>query len=434
MRQLAKIFTLALVLLAAHAGATTVPLDRIAVVVDESVIMESEVDKRLADAEAQFEQNQEPLPPADVMRKQVIDQLILESIQLTMAQNAGIKIDDKALDDQLTDIAGKNNLTLAQFQEQLDKTPGSSYAEVRDQVRRELMINRLRSRRMQERIHITDEDVQSFLKSPQGQVALATEYRLGHILISLPDAATPEQIGEAQDKAKAALAELQAGQSFSQVAAKYSNSDTALKGGDLGWRKAAELPSLFTGAVGGMKVGDIVGPLRTGSGFHIVKLLDKRGDSMTVTQYHVSHILIKATEILSSEDAHQELLDIRAKILKGASFAEQARLHSDDPGSARNGGDLGWVGTGEMVPEFDKMMLATPAGQVSDVFQSQYGWHILDVEAVRQQDMSQQYRENMARQALYERQVDEELSSWLRELRGDAYVDIKDVGTAEAKP
>ena len=190
----------------------------------------------------------------------------------------------------------------------------------------------------------------------------------------------------------------------------------------------------MTGAVGGMKVGDIVGPLRTGSGFHIVKLLDKRGDSMTVTQYHVSHILIKATEILSSEDAHQELLDIRAKILKGASFAEQARLHSDDPGSARNGGDLGWVGTGEMVPEFDKMMLATPAGQVSDVFQSQYGWHILDVEAVRQQDMSQQYRENMARQALYERQVDEELSSWLRELRGDAYVDIKDVGTAEAKP
>jgi len=361
------------------------------------------------------------------MRKQVIDQLILESIQLTMAQNAGIKIDDKALDDQLTDIAGKNNLTLAQFQEQLDKTPGSSYAEVRDQVRRELMINRLRSRRMQERIHITDEDVQSFLKSPQGQVALATEYRLGHILISLPDAATPEQIGEAQDKAKAALAELQAGQSFSQVAAKYSNSDTALKGGDLGWRKAAELPSLFTNAITAMKVGEVAGPLSSPGALHIVKLLDKRGDTMAVTQYHVRHILVKSTEILSAEDAHQELADIRAKLLKGGSFSEQARLHSDDPGSARNGGDLGWVGTGEMVPEFEQVMLKTPVGQISDIFQSSYGWHILEVDGVRQQDMSQQYRENMARQALYSRQVDEELASWQRELRGDAYVDIKDV-------
>jgi peptidyl-prolyl cis-trans isomerase SurA len=427
MRQLAALFTLALLLLAAHAGAAVVPLDRIAVIVDESVIMESEVDKRLADIQARFEQDHQPLPPDDIMRKQVIDLLILENLQLTMADHAGIKIDDKTLDEQLSQVAAKNNLSLAQFQEQLDQTPGSSYAEVREQMRRELMINRLRAHRMQERIHITDQDVQSFLKSPQGQVALATEYRLGHILISLPEAATPEQIAAAQQQADAALAELKGGQSFAQVAAKYSNADTALKGGDLGWRKSAELPSLFTGAVEHMKVGDVVGPLRTPGAFHLVKLLDKRGDSMSVTQYHVRHILIKATEILSSEDAHQELLDIRANILKGASFAEQARLHSDDPGSARNGGDLNWVGKGEMVPDFEKVMLATPAGQVSDVFQSPYGWHILEVDAVRNQDMSQQYRENMARQALYERQVDEELASWLRELRGDAYIDIKDV-------
>lgn len=426
MRQLAKIFTLALLLLAGHAGAAPVPLDRIAVVVDESVIMESEVDKRLADAQSQFEQNHEPPPPDDVLRKQVIDQLILETLELTMAQTAGIKIDDKALDDQLTDIASKNNLTLAEFQQQLDHTPGSSYAEVRNEVRKEMMINRLRARRMQERIHITDEDVQNFLKSPQGQTALATEYHLGHIMISLPDAATPEQIGEAHQKADAAMAELKAGVSFAQVAARYSNSDTALKGGDLGWRKSAELPSLFTNAITAMKVGEVVGPLSSPGALHIVKLLDKRGDTMTVTQYHVRHILIKTTEILSAEDAHQELADIRAKILKGASFSEQARLHSDDPGSARNGGDLGWVGTGDMVPEFEQVMLKTPAGQISDIFQSSYGWHILEVDAVRQQDMSQQYRENMARQALYSRQVDEELASWQRELRGDAYVDIKD--------
>lgn len=415
------------------AQATVQPLDRAAVIVDDSVILQSEIDKRMEDVRFQFSQRKSPLPPEDILRKQVIEQLVMETLQLNLANRAGIKIDDAALTASLTDIAKQNGATLAQFQEQLDKTPGTSYAEVREQVKNEMVINRLRQRRMQDRIRITEQDVQNFLKSPQGQAELATEYRLGHILIELPEAATPEQLAAAQKKAEKVVAELKAGKDFAQEAASVSNAETALKGGDLGWRKAAQLPTLFTDYVGGMKVGDMAGPIRTPGGLHIIKLLDKRGDAMNVTQFHVRHILIKPTEIRSSEDARQELSELRDKIVKGSvKFGEAAKIHSDDPGSARNGGDLTWVMKGDMVPEFEKQMLATPANQVSEVFQTPYGWHILEVLGQRQQDMSEQYRANLARQALYARQYDEELAVWLREQRSEAYVDIKDNKAAEA--
>lgn len=407
------------------AFAATQPLDQVAVIVDDTVILKSDIDKRLTDVRHQFSQRKGPQPPEDLLRKQVVEQLILETLQASAAERAGIRIDDAALTAGLTDIARQNNLTLEQFKEQLDHTPGSSYAEVREQVKREMQINRLRQRRMQDRIRITDQDVQNFLKSPNGQAELATEYRLGHILVALPEAATPAQIAEAQKKADDAVAELKAGQDFAQVALRYSNTETALKGGDLGWRKAAQLPSLFADQVLQMQAGDIAGPLRTPGGFHIIRLTEKRGDAVTVTQYHVRHILVKPTEIRSSEDARQELADIRSKILGGASFEEMAKIRSDDPGSARSGGDLTWVSKGDMVPEFEQVMLATPKGQISEVFQSPFGWHILEVLGERQQDMSEQYRANLARQALYSRQYDEELSNWLREMRNDAYVDIK---------
>jgi peptidyl-prolyl cis-trans isomerase SurA len=281
---------------------------------------------------------------------------------------------------------------------------------------------------MQERIHITDQDVQNFLRSPSGQAELASEYRLGHIMIPLPDSATPQDIASGEEKARQAIAELKAGKDFAQVAATWSHSETALTGGDLGWRKAAQLPTLFAEQAEKMQVGDIAGPFRTPGGIHIIKLLGKRGsEEVNVKQWHVEHILIKPTEILSSEDAKQKLEDIRSKIVSGKlTFADAARINSDEPGSARQGGDLGWVSPGDMVPEFDKVMQATPESQVSDVFQSSYGWHILEVTGVRNQDMSEQYRENLARQALYARQYDEELASWMRELRNEAFVDIRD--------
>lgn len=422
-----RVLPLLLVLLLGNlAYAAFIPVDTIAAVVDDTVIMKSEVDKRAADIVFQFERRGSPLPPEEVIRKQVTEQLILETLQLNLASRAGIRIDDNELNAALEELARQSGLSLAAFQQKLDATPGGSYAEVREQVKRELIITRLRQRRLQDRIRITDQDVQNFLRSPSGQAELASEYRLGHILVALPEEATPTAIAAAEAKVNEAQAALAAGKDFGQVAATYSNAETALKGGDLGWRKAAQLPTLFAEPVAKMQVGQVAAPIRTPGGFHIVKLLGRRGgEEMRVPQWQVQHILIKPTEILSSDDARQKLEDIRAKILAGAKFSDLARTYSDDTGSARQGGDLGWVTQGEMVPEFDSRMREAPLNEISPVFQSQFGWHILQVTGKREHDVSEQYRINTARQALYARQYDEELASWLRELRNEAFVEIR---------
>lgn len=422
-----RFLTVLLLLASSLVHAAFTPLEQVAVVVDDSVILKSEVDKRIRDVQFQFAKRKTPLPADDVLRKQVIEQLVLENLQLNLADHAGIRIEDAALTSTLTSIAKESGLTLQQFQEKLDATAGSSYSEVREQVKRELMINRLRQRRMQDRIRITDQDVQNFLKSPAGQAEIASEYRLGHILVEIADTATPKDIAAAEARMNKAREELAAGKDFALVAATYSSAETALKGGDLGWRKAAQLPTLFADAVEKMQPGEVAAPIRTPGGFHLIKLLEKRGvDMVRVPQRHVRHILIKPTEILSSEDARQKLEDIRNKITGGSNFADEARIHSDDPGSARQGGDLGWVSAGEMVPEFEHMMQTIPLNTVSQVFQSSYGWHILEVTGEREQDVSAQVRANIARQALYSRQYDEELAGWLRELRAEAFVEVRD--------
>ncbi|MDP2227923.1 MAG: peptidylprolyl isomerase, partial [Moraxellaceae bacterium] len=373
-----------LLLLPALATAAVVPLNQIAVVVDDGIILRSEIDKRVNDITYQFSKRRTALPPEDVLRKQVTEQLIIETLQMNLAERAGIRIEDSALNSALSEIAKESGVSLAQFQQQLDATPGSSYAEVREQVKREMMINRLRQRRMQDRIRITDQDVQNFLKSPAGLAEIATEYRLGHILIPIADSSTPEDIAKADAVMKKVQAELAAGRDFAQVAATYSGAETALKGGDLGWRKAAQLPSIFGDIVGQLEKGEVASPLRTPGGLHLVKLLDRRGaDEVKVKQRQVRHILIKPTEILSIEEARQKLEDIRSRIAAGAMFADEARIHSEDPGSARQGGDLGWVSSGEMVPEFERTMLTTPLQTLSGVFQSSYGWHILEVQGER---------------------------------------------------
>lgn len=423
MRIPALLFLLSASLLA---RADVIPLDKVAVVVDDSVILQSEITQRLDDVRFQFAQRSAALPPEEVLRKQVVEQLVLENLQLNLATRAGIRIDDKEVNAALEEIARQNGMGLAAFQQKLDTTPRGSYAEVREQVKRELVITRLRTRRMQDRIRITDQDVQNFLRSPGGQAELATEYRLGHILFTLPEEATPRDIADAEARVRKAQAELAAGQDFAQVAATWSAAETALKGGDLGWRKAAQLPELFTASAEKMQVNEVAGPFRTPGGLHLIKLVGRRGvDDVKVPQWQVRHILIKPTEILSAEDARQKLDDIRARLEKGASFAELARTYSEDPGSARQGGDLGWVSPGDMVPEFDAVMRKTQVNQVSDIFQSSFGWHILTVAGTREQDMSDRYRNNIARQALYTREYDDELASWLRELRNDAFVEVR---------
>jgi peptidyl-prolyl cis-trans isomerase SurA len=294
-----------------------------------------------------------------------------------------------------------------------------------------MIVSRYRNRRLQDRIRITDQDIDSFLASPQGAEALATEYRLAHILVSVPEAPTPAQLAKARQRADEALAALRAGQSLEQVAARYSTGDEALKGGDLGWRKEAQLPAVFVDQVRNLKKGEYAGPVVTPAGFHVLALLDRRGaEQMVIHQRQVRHILIKPSEVLSLEDAQQKAADLRARLDKTPDdFPTLARTFSDDPGSARNGGELGWVSPGEMVPSFEDMMNRTPVNGISPVFESQFGWHILQVMGERDQDMTREYRRNLARQALYNRKFDEELELWQREIRADAYVEIKPAET-----
>lgn len=426
MRNLTSFFLCGLLLAPVASHATEQPLDRIAVVVDESVILENEVRQRMADAEFNLHKNNTPLPPESILRQQVIEHMILDSLQMQMADRAGIKIDDDTINAAVKDIATQNKMTLDEFRKQLDNTPGSSYAAVRRQIQEELTINRLRQRRISERVRITEQDVLAFLKSPQGQEALATEYHLAHILIALPENPSSDDLQKAQQKADSLYQQVKAGANFQELAAANSQADTALNGGDLGWRKAAQLPTLFADQVAKMHSGDIAPPIRTPGGIHIVKVLERRGtDEHIVHQIHVRHILIKPSEILSVEEAKEKIGALHERLTKGADFAELARLYSEDPGSARNGGDLGWVSPGIMVPEFEQQMNTVKDNAVSPAFQSKFGWHILQVLGRRDQDMSDDYRQELARRALFERQYDQELQAWLRELRAGAYVDIK---------
>lgn len=427
MKKMLPLVLLPLLALPLSVQAAPVLLNRVAVVVDEESILASEVEARMADVRFQLEQRKTPLPPEDTLRSQVIERMVVDAIQKQMAERAGIKIDDNALNTSMTDLARQNRMTLDDFRKKLEEPgSGTSYEDVRNQVRQDMMISKLRNRRISDRIRISDADVQAFLKSPQGQELLATEYRLGHILISIPENAGPADLQAAQQKTEDIYRQIKAGANFQQLAAANSQAETALQGGDLGWRKAAQLPTLFADQVEKLAAGDVAAPIRTPGGFHIVKVLEKRGaETHIVHQRHVRHILIKPSEITSLEEAREKALALRKRLEAGADFAEQAKLYSEDPGSARNGGDLGWVGPGEMVPEFDKMMSTVAEKTISEVFQTNFGWHILQVLGSRDQDLSDEYRQNMARNALFSRQYDQELQAWLREIRAEAYVEIK---------
>lgn len=407
--------------------AAPIPLDTIAAIVDEDVVLNSELEQRLADIRYQYRSRQQGLPPEDVLKKQVLEQLIAQRIQLAQAERAGVRIDDNSINASLNDIAAQSGLSLAEFRNKLEKEQTGTYQEIREQVRQEMMISRLRNKRVGDRVKISEQDIDNFLASPQSSVSLETEYRLAHLTINVANEATPQQWAEAKIKAETALSQLQSGKAFFNVVTEFSNAEDALQGGDLGWRKTAQLPTLFVEAADKLQRAQYSNLLQSPAGYHIVTVIDKRGaQQMVVKQRHVRHILIKPSEILTLEDAKQKADDLYERLNKGADFAELAKTYSEDAGSARNGGDLTWVGTGEMVPSFEEMMLKTPINGISPVFESQFGWHILQVLGERDQDFSQQYKRNLARQALYNRQFEEEKSAWLRELRAEAFVQIKD--------
>lgn len=399
-------------------------LDRVMVVVDDDVIMESELTKRMDTVRVQ--NSDKDLPAASALREQVLERMITESIQLQMADRAGIRISESQLDDAMTRIAAQNNMSLAEFQQAM-ANEGVSFSYARQQIRNEMRVNRVQQYQVGERIQITDQDVDYFLASDIGRMASAAEYRLRHILISVSSGSTAEQYKAAEDKASAIVQELRNGAEFARIAMAESSGGTALNGGDMGWRKEGQLPSIFADVAPKMDIDEISDPIRTASGFHIIKLEDKRGgSSKLIEQAKVRHILIQTNEV-RDEDQAKELIDkLYERIQAGADFAKLAKEFSDDPGSGTSGGELGWVSPGDMVPEFESVMASTPTGEYSRPLRSQFGWHILEINERRKTDIGEEVQRNQVRQMLYSRRFDEELPIWLRKIRSEAYVDIKD--------
>ncbi len=398
-------------------------LDKIVAVVDDDVIMLSELNSRSNDIRARLEQQNGSVPPSDILRDQVLERMIVESIELQMAARGGIRVNDNEINDTIANIARQNNMTTDAFRETVI-ADGLSWPALREQIRREIIVNQIRQRQLGRRINISEQDVTDFLNSEVAKATLAPDYRLGHILIP---AQNNKRLEEVEAQAMEVYQKLQGGADFAALAAQYSASETALNGGDLGWRKAAQLPSLFVDTVLEMKKGEIAPPLPSSSGFHIIKVIDTRGGSrQMIEQTKARHILVKSNEIRSEIETQRLVNEIYEQLQEDPNqFETLAKTYSDDPGSALQGGELGWVNPGTMVPEFEQTMSTTELKQISKPFRSQFGWHILQVQDRRNQDMSEEFRRNRARQMLQRRKFDEALDGWIREIRQNAYVEIK---------
>lgn len=424
-RILAVFFLLLLASITTSLRAETVLLDKVLAIVDDDIVMQSELDHRINTISLRLQAQGTALPPADVMQERVLDQLILENIQLQMAEMRGIRISDDELNKTMDNIIRANGLTLETFEQQLAQE-GETYASARAQIRRDMIISRLQQGEVERRVRITDQEVENFLKSREGRTQSGAEYYLGHILIAVPEGASPEQAAEQLKRAESVLAELRGGADFQQVAVAKSDGRQALSGGIIGWRKESELPSIAAAIVPNLKVGESTDLLRTGSGFHIIALLDKRaGAKQFIEQTRARHILIAPNTIRSEEEAQALINQLAERLKKGDDFAELARANSDDKVSAVDGGDLDWVSPGQMVPEFEQMMNKTPVGQISEPFRSNFGWHIVQVLEKREQDVGAEMLSNQARQILFKRKFEEELSSWLLEIKGESYIEIK---------
>ena len=416
--------------LQAHAQ-TEVALDRIVAIVDDDIVMQSELRNRVDSVVNRLSRQGTATPPRTVMETRVLEQLILESIQLQMAERAGIRIGDDQLNQAIAGIASANQMTLEQFEAQL-ALEGETYAQAREQIRREMIVSRVQQRQVSSRVRVTEQEVENFLASKEGRTKSGLEYKLGHILISIPESANDEERARGEARAKRVLKMLQDGADFQKTAIAESDGRQALDGGVIGWRKETELPSIASDILPNLGVGEPSDLIPSGSGFHIITALEKRGGATRIVdQYRVRHILISPNEIRTDDQAKEIIEKLAERIQGGEDFAVLAKSNSDDPVSAIDGGDLSWVGTGQMVPEFEQKMLASPIGTVSEPFKSQFGWHILQVTEKRKQDVGAMLQANQARQVIQRRKYEEELATWLQEIKGEAFIEIKDERFAE---
>jgi len=389
--------------------------------------MQSEVNTRMRAIKAQLARTpQGSPPPDDVLTEQIMERLVVESIQIQMAERAGVKISDGELNKAMQGIAAQNQLTLDQFQRAIE-ADGISYVEMRDQIRRELMIGRVQKGVMRNRIEISEQEILNFLESEVGTGITADEYRLGHILLSTPAKANAEQIQAIKVKAEDLIIQLTEGADFGSLAVKYSTGQNALDGGDLGWRKPVQIPTMFSDIAQEMQVNEVRGPIKSGSGYHLIKLLEKRGANAEgqVAQTEVRHILIQISEIRNDQEAEELAISLREEVAEGRDFDAIAKLYSDDPGSALSGGDLGWSRAGLFVPEFEAIMNNSEIGELSQVFHTEHGYHFLEVTGRRIEDFSERFKMGQAENYLRNQMFEEELESWLNEIRDNAFIEIR---------
>lgn len=407
-----------------HAG-DIVPLDSIAAVVNEDVITQTELKDEFTSVVSVLKKKQTKLPSANVLGKQVLDRMILERIQMDMADRTGIKVDDTTLNLAINQIAAQNNLSISEFRENLNQQ-GVSFQRFRDEIKKQIVLKRLIQRNVINKITVSEQEIDNFLFNIDKQGGLEQEYHIKHILISVPEASSPKVIKKAQEEAVKLVKELRSGRDFSATALAVSDGQNALEGGDLGWRKAGEVPSLFSDSIRAMDKGDISNPIRSPSGFHIITIEDKKGgQEHIITQTNARHILIKPSIIDTREQVTSRLHQIRTRIINGEDFATMAKAYSEDTSSASKGGDLGWFKPGTMVPEFDEAVEQLQVGDISEIIQTNFGYHIIEVLGRRSHDDADELIREKARNVIKTRKIAEEKEAFYRRIRDEAFIDIR---------
>ena len=399
-------------------------LDRIVAVVENDVIMESELRQRLSVLVKQFEGNPESLPPQDVLIDQILQRLIIERLQIQLAEERGIQIDELSLDQAMRNLAKRNRMTLEQFREVLVKQ-GLDYTAYRNQVRNEMMVEQLRRRTIESGIQISESEVEELVtKADKDLLKKEYEYHVAHILIAVPETPKPGQIEKAQHRASLVFDRAKSGNNFSKLAIAASDAQDALQGGDLGWRNTAQLPEIFLQQINDMQVGDVSRIGQSAAGYHIFKVLDRREiENTMVNQVLARHILIRTNALLTDEAAERKLKDLKRRIENGDDFEALAKANSDDTGSAINGGNMDWAVSSNFVPKFKEIVDSLEPNTISEPFQSRFGWHIVEVLDTREHDNSQEAMRSMAREQIRQRKIEEETELWLRQLRDESYIE-----------
>ena len=400
-------------------------LDRIMAVVNDDIVLQTDFNLRLSQVQQQLAQNNTQAPSLDLLTSQVLDQLIIENLQLQLAQAQGVHIADASLDQALERIAKSNQLSLAQLQQAVTNS-GSTMAHFRDKIRQEMIINEVQTSSVNKRIRVSEHQVDRYLASNQGQALAETEYEIGHILVTLSATPDAQELAAAQERLDLITAELAQGSDFSSLAVSHSDALNALKGGNLGWRKGSQLPSLFVDPISDMQTGDVSPPIRNSSGFHLIKLINKRGVSVqTIAQTKANHLLILPNEIRTAIQAQDLINELHQRIINGADFYDLARTFSDDANSAPSGGDLGWVNHDQLPQLLQSELEKLALGELSAPIQSESGWHLLQAIERRTKDVGQANLRYQAKQTIRQSKFAGELENWLREIRSQAYIEIR---------